>query len=284
MLKFSGLYRMKRRSLNYKTSVISYYRFGSGPKPVICFHGYGEDGTLYGFLEKYAGDQYTFYAIDIPFHGKTEWKEGLNFTTKDLWEIIRQILTQDISQLSTVNHQLTLLGFSLGGRIALSLYQAQPESIEKIILLAPDGLKVNPWYWFATQNLVGNKIFSFSMKYPGWFFAFLKLMNKLGLVNASIFKFVNYYIGNKEVRRLLYQRWTGLRKIKPALPLIKNSIRQYNTQIRLVYGKYDRIILPAPGEKFQKGIEAYCTLTVINSGHQVLHENHVEEIIKALLH
>ena len=103
--------------------------------------------------------------------------------------------------ISNRQHQnLTLLGFSLGGRIAFSLYQAQPETIEKIILLAPDGLKVNFWYWLSTQTLIGNNLFAFTMKYPGWFLGFLKMANKLKLVNASIFKFVNYYIGNKEVR------------------------------------------------------------------------------------
>ena len=182
------------------------------------------------------------------------------------------------------NQKLILMGFSLGGRIALSLYQAQPENVEKIILLAPDGLKVNFWYWFSTQTWTGNKIFFFSMKYPGWFFTFLKLMNKIGLVNVSVFKFVNYYIGNKLARQLLYQRWTTLRKLKPNLHSIKNSIRQFKTQTRLVYGKYDRIILPVRGELFQKGIEEFCTVTVIASGHQVVHENHVEEILPALLH
>ena len=109
------------------------------------------------------------------------------------------------------------------------------------------------------------------------------MLNKLGLVNASIFKFVNYYIVNKEARQLLYQRWTGLRKLRPNLKRIKKLIRRHKTQTRLVYGKYDRIILPVRGEQFQKGIEEFCTVAVIASGHQVVHENHVEEILPALL-
>jgi len=274
---------MEHRLLNYKNSRISYYKFGSGSKPAICFHGFGEEGTLYSFLEKFAGDQYTFYSIDLPFHGKTKWNKDLTLTHQDLNQIIQKIFEQNNLKPQTSNFKLSLLGFSLGGRIALSFYQAQPESVEKIILLAPDGLKVNFWYWLATQTRMGNKIFSFSMKYPGWFFAFLKMVNKTGLVNASVFKFVNYYIGNKEARQLLYQRWTCLRKLKPDLLRIKNSIRQYKTQTRLFYGKYDRIILTVRGELFQKGIEEFCTITVIACGHQVLHENHVEEILPALL-
>ena len=287
---------MEHKLFSYKNSIVSYYQSGSGPKAAICFHGFGEEGTLYSFLEKYAGDQYTFYSIDLPFHGKTKWNEELVFSHHDLLHIIAEIIDPNNQQQKTmhssqspvdilrINNKLTLLGFSLGGRIALSLYQAQPEIVEKLILLAPDGLKVNFWYWFSTQTWIGNKIFSFSMQYPGWFFGFLKAMNKMGLVNASVFKFVNYYIGNKEARQLLYQRWTGLRKLKPDLPRIKKSIRHYKTQTRLVYGKYDRIILPVRGELFQKGIEEFCTVTVIESGHQVVHENHVEEILPALLH
>jgi pimeloyl-ACP methyl ester carboxylesterase len=269
---------MEQKLLPYKKSKINYYSFGNGPETAICFHGYGEDGKLYRFFEKYAGGAYTFYAIDLPFHGNTEWNEELLFTHDDLSQII-----SNIPDSKKINRQLTLIGFSLGGRIALSYYEVHPERIKKVILFAPDGLKVNFWYWFSTQTHFGNKLFAYSMRSPAWFFAFLKGLNKAGLVNASIFKFVNYYIGKKEMRQLLYQRWTTFRKLKPNLQRIKYFILKNKTNTRLVYGKYDRIILPVRGEKFQKGIEAFCTLTVINSGHQVVHENHVNQILPVLL-
>ena len=281
---------MEPRLLNYKNSTISYYRFGSGPKLAICFHGYGEEATSFEFLGKYAGNQYTFYSIDLPFHGQTEWNDGLIFTQNDLIKIIEEILNINNHQPATSNRptgqagqQLTLLGFSLGGRIALRLYQAMPEKIEKMLLLAPDGLKINFWYWLATQTWSGNKFFAFTMKKPGWFFGFLKILNNLQLVNASIFKFVNYYIGDAEVRQLLYTRWTTLRKLKPDIGRIKQAVKENKTPVRLIYGKHDRIILSSVGEKFRKGIEGHCALTVIHSGHQVLHEKHAGEIIPALL-
>ncbi|HKB44967.1 MAG TPA: alpha/beta hydrolase [Chitinophagaceae bacterium] len=275
---------MKNFQLQYKNSTINYYRFGSGPRVAICFHGYGEDATTFGFLEKFAGNYYSFISIDLPFHGKTKWNEGLNFTHKDLVEILKEISEFKNNGPKTINHKLTLLGFSLGGRIALSIYQAMPEQIEKIILLAPDGLKVNFWYWLATQTWLGNRLFYFTMKHPGWFFSFLKILNKLNLVNTSIFKFVNFYIGDKDVRQLLYQRWMVLRKLKPGIKKIKSFIQKNDTKTRLIYGIHDRIILPARGEKFRKEIEKQCTLAVIHSGHQILYENHAEEILPALLH
>jgi len=273
---------MEPGRLRYKNSTVNYLRFGSGPKTAICFHGYGEEASSFDFFGKYAGDQYSFYSIDLPFHGKTEWNEGLDFSHKDLLQIVEEILEQNNVKRQTLNVKLTLMGFSLGGRIALSLYQAIPGRIERLVLLAPDGLKVNFWYWLATQTWLGNKFFSFTMKHPRWFFGFLKVLNKLKLVNASIFKFVNFYIGDKEVRRLLYARWTTLRNLRPNRKKIKVAVKENETKLRLVYGKHDRIILSSVGEKFRKGIEDHCILSVIHSGHQVLHEKHVKEILPAL--
>ncbi|MEO5947119.1 MAG: alpha/beta hydrolase [Chitinophagaceae bacterium] len=275
---------MEHKQLIYRNSTISYYRFGYGPQIAVCFHGYGEEAAAFEFLAKYASNQFIFYAIDLPFHGKTDWKDGFNFDPLDLLQIVEQIIENDNRKSEIGNRKFSLLGFSLGGRIALSLYQTIPEKIEKLVLLAPDGLKINCWYWLATQTWLGNRFFKLTMKKPCWFFGFLKLLNKLKLVNASIFKFVNYYIGDAEVRRLLYARWTTLRKIKPNISLIKKNILKNKTPVRLVYGKHDRIILSSVGKKFKKGIKEHCSISVINAGHQVLHEKHAEEILTALLH
>ncbi len=278
---------MENYLLDYKSSRINYYRFGEGPRLAFCFHGYGEDGATFGFVEKFAGHLVTFYSIDLPYHGRTEWNEGLVMSPADLNQLIEEITRLHQLQFGnspdpTIHSKLILIGFSLGGRVALNLYQTRPQSIERIVLLAPDGLKINFWYWLATQSWAGNRFFRFTMKYPGWFFGFLKMLNKAGLVNASIFKFVNYYIGNKEVRYLLYVRWTCLRKLKPDLKRIKSMIKKYRTPVRLAYGRHDRIILPSVGEKFRQSIEEECSITVIDSGHQVLQEKHAAQILSLL--
>ena len=275
---------MEKLRLTYKASSINYLRFGTGARPAFCFHGYGEEASSFSFLDKYAGDEFTFFAIELPFHGDTEWREGYNCTTSDLQSIVDDILQANNPQPQTPSPQLLLIGFSLGGRMVLSLYEKISSRVERLVLLAPDGLKVNFWYWLSTQTWMGNRLFLLTMKHPEWFFGFLKMLNKLKLVNASIFKFVNYYIGDKEVRQLLYARWTTLRKIKPNISHIKHMIRSNKTIVRLVYGMHDRIILSSVGEKFRKGIEEHCTISVIRSGHQVLHENHVEQLLPALLH
>lgn len=256
----------------YKNSKVHYRCFGDGQKTVVCFHGYGEDAGVFSFMERYSHD-YKFLVFDMPFHGLTEWNEGNDFRTEDLVAINKMMLEKE-----EVGCKIRLLGFSMGGRIALGLYQEIPEQVSAVILLAPDGLKVNFWYWLSTQTFAGNKLFALTMKHPEWFFGFIKVANGIGAVNTSIYKFIHYYIGDKNVRDLLYKRWTSMRHITPAVGKIKGLIRKYKTIAKLVYGKHDRIILPVRGEKFIKGIEAFAEITVIESGHQVLHEKHAKDI------
>lgn len=266
---------MYHQMLSYKESRISYYRYGNGDIPVLCFHGYGENAGTFAFLEDTLGSRYTFHAIDLPCHGETYWRQGLDFTLDDLSGILSLIT------LSTKSRPV-LLGFSLGGRVALSLYESQPDSFSRIVLLAPDGLVVNPWYWLSTQTWAGNRLFRFTMKHPGWFFLLLNGMNKTGRLNASVFKFVNAYIGDPSLRLSLYQRWTVLRKLRPNLTHIRSLIREHKTPVKLLYGKYDRIILSSRGEKFRKGIEEYCSIEILHAGHQVLQSKYLPVIAEAL--
>ncbi len=264
--------------VEYKSSQIAWYRFGNGSEPVVCFHGYGEEAQRFAFMQAGSDDNFTFLAIDLPFHGKTTWNEGLHFTARDLQLLVRQVLLEN-----GFTGNFSVIGYSLGGRVALSLYETLPQSVKKMVLLAPDGLKMNFWYWLSTQTSPGRRLFFFTMKNPAWFFGLLKLLNRLRLVNSSIFKFVKHAIGDREIRQLLYLRWTGLRKLKPRLNRIRKQISATGTEVKLLYGQHDRIIRPEPGERFRRGVEDQVNLVLLPAGHQLLQQKYHTEIRAALL-
>ena len=259
---------MQADFIAYKSSQVHYSYGGNGQHVLLCLHGYGESESSFHFLEKYLPSQYQLIAIDMPWHGKTQWKEEEAFTVSDLLQITDSVLAA--RRLS--NAPITLLGYSMGGRMSLSLLQAAPHRIQKMALLAPDGLKVNFWYWLATQTWLGNQLFRFTMKHPAWFFYIILAGYKLGVLNRSVYNFAKHYIHEKTMRRQLYIRWTGFRKIRPDLKLIKKEIAQHKIEVHLVYGAYDRIIRHERGTKFSKGIENYCKLHIIQAGHQLLQE------------
>ncbi len=269
---------MESYFVTYKSSQIHYCKIGQGNKLLLCFHGYGESADSFSFLKKYLADDYTLIAIDFPFHGKTIWNEGLVLEPADILIIIEKIM-QGISINTSKKY---MIGYSMGGRVVLDLIQYIPDEIEKIILLAPDGLTMSFWYWLATQTIIGNKLFRFTMNHPGWFFLLLKTANKIRMINQSVFKFSNNYINDKKARDELYNRWTVMRKFKPKLKDVKELINNNRIQTNLLYGKYDRVIRYQNAEKIKQGIKAYCTVTIINSGHQLLQEKNVAAIISLL--
>jgi len=266
---------MESAFLLYKSSRIHYQTGGNGSQLLLCFHGYGESSGSFAFLEDGLSPDFTLLAIDLPFHGRTEWRDGLSFSPEDLLAIIGQIVTAMAFPISA----WTLMGYSMGGRIALQLVQDIPEKIRKVVLIAPDGLRMNKWYWLATQTDPGNRLFRWTMQKPGWFFFILRAGNALKLVNRSVYKFTAYYIGDTRVRDDLYRRWTTMRGFRPDLAQVRREILQKNIPIRMLYGRYDRIIRWERAETFLDGLDPNGELVILNTGHQLLQSQNLDTLL-----
>jgi pimeloyl-ACP methyl ester carboxylesterase len=269
--------------LLFRSSRIHYYCWGSGPRLLFGFHGYGESAASFAFLGDALGEApgryYTLVAIDLPFHGETDWKEGLFFDP--LW--LPGLLTEIATRLPGRLADWWLLGYSMGGRIALQLLGDSPSNIQKIVLLAPDGLKVNLWYWIATRTRAGNTLFRWTMQRPGWLFLMLRLGNALHLVNPSIYKFAVHYIDDDRVRQDLYTRWTTMRGFRPRLSVLAEIIRSRQLRVTLIFGRYDRIIRWERGEQFRKkGIADTCSLILLLAGHQLLRAQYLGDLLAEL--
>ncbi|MBX2921822.1 MAG: alpha/beta hydrolase [Chitinophagaceae bacterium] len=267
---------MQSLFVTYKRSRIHYIRVEGGNELLVCLHGFGETAESFLPLIQALKNQYTIVAIDLPFHGKSVWKEGLSVTINDMAAIIDEIpvLQQKV---------FSLMGYSMGGRVALHVYQHIPERIKQLILPAPDGLKINGWYRLATQSKAGNRLFHYFMRRPGLFFWGTGLLNKIHLINRGVYNYVYQYLRQETKREALYTIWTAMRNIRPDVRLIKAQIQKHQTQVILIYGAYDRIIRFTTGNAFIKGLEAYCTLHVLPCGHRLLHEKNTTAIAALLL-
>lgn len=263
---------MQQRHLQYRRSIIHYHVFGNGPKPLFCFHGYGEDGSSFAFLEPQLGTTFTLYAPDFPVHGQTRWNEREPFTPQHLEAVLRAI--------HPAKEKFSLLAYSMGGRAALHLLQQIPGSIEQVALVAPDGLRQNPWYWLTTQTGFGNKAFAYTMRKPAWFFTLVTAGAKMNLLNRSLVKFVHHHLDDMEQRTLLYKRWTSMRRLKPNLLLIKKLCATRNIRLNMLFGAYDRIILSRRANVFLH--TANISIKVINAGHQLMKEKYATEIVALL--
>ena len=264
-----------KQTLQYKCSTIAYHIFGSGGEVLFCFHGYGLTGKSFAVLQPVLGTDFTFICIDFPFHGDTDWQEGLFFSVEDLWDIM-----------TTLNPKpeipFSLMGYSMGGRISMCLLQAFPKQIRQMALVAPDGLKLNWWQELATHTIIGNHLFRYTMRCPEWLFAVIPMAGKLGLISKSIEKFAEGHINDARARQLLYQRWCAMRAYKPRLGLLRTLINQYKIPVNLLFGEFDKIITTSQGLAFKKN-EPLITVKEIRCGHQLLKDKYASDVAGLLV-
>jgi len=261
--------------IRFRSSDLHYLRWGQGPEWLFCFHGYGEDSRTFTCLEKELADAYTVIAIDLPFHGQTAWREGLLLEPADLLALV--------NELRPAGQPFHLMGYSMGGRVALQLLQLLPHEVKSMLLVAPDGLHKKIWQKLATRSMLGKRLFRQVMDQPNWLLGMLDLATRLRLYNRNLLKFVHYYLDDAAGREMLYQRWTTMRKFRPSKKLLKQLIRQHKIPVNLVFGRYDRVILTRYGIAFSRNSEGHIRLTELPAGHQLLREKYAVTLARFLV-
>ncbi len=254
---------MSELYLPYMNSRFHYTLEGDGNQLLVCLHGFGESAMHFRPLIQELGHQFTIIAIDMPLHGKTEWQEKRGLEKKDLAAVIQELMTQ---------HKFTrfsLLGYSMGGRLALCTVEKMADKLDNLIMVAGDGLRNNPWHMFVTQTSIGNRIFKYNTYHPQFFFSLIKVWRKLGLLNESIYKFVLHRMDQPEKRKQVYEVWTILRRMMPNKKLCKQLLSRYNVNTLLIFGKYDRVIPPELGKRFVDG-SFPCKTLILEKGHQLI--------------
>jgi pimeloyl-[acyl-carrier protein] methyl ester esterase len=100
---------------------------GQGPD-LVLLHGWGLNLRVWDRLARALSDRFRVIAIDLPGHGRSEWNAGACTPAEQAW-LIHQTL-------ASMTERYALLGWSLGGQIALDLAAATPAQVERLALVA----------------------------------------------------------------------------------------------------------------------------------------------------
>ena len=238
-------------------------------------HGYNHHTQSFRFLGKQLQDRFTILAIDLPYHGFTSWEEKRPLVPEDLHAIILKIHPQ-------ASKGMHILGYSMGGRFSLAYFQHYPDIVKSIALVAPDGLRNNPWYKIATHTKIGNRIFHNTMHNPAWLQRLIRTGDRFKLTKKGLTNSARYFLQNEEGRMQLYNRWTSLSLFRPQLRTIHKLLAKYGVPVRMLLGKADPVISWKDGLRFQKGCPQWIQSSIVPAGHFLLNERYADEIIKLL--
>jgi len=246
---------------------LHYRSYGNGPAPIIAFHGFGRTGQDFAVFEQALGDRFTIHAFDLPFHGEspapTE-RAQRPFEPNEL----RDYYTAFADSIGA--ERFVLMGFSLGGRIALSLLETMPERISQAILIAPDGLKTRPWYRGLASSAWGRARYRSFIERPERVHRIANMVRTTGLMTDKMHRFIIGQSDSTAKRELLHNVWLSFRHIEPDLGTVAANAREHAMPITLVFGAKDSVIKPELASRLQPKAPERITTVIMDAGHQLL--------------
>lgn len=217
----------------YENQRVHALRFGSGKRLLIIFHGFADRAELFLKFEEVLTADFDIVAVDLPYHGATEWAKD-TFNPQDILAIVADILAQ------TGYSRYNLMAHSMGGFVALKLYTLAAAQIDALILLAPGGIyKALPFNKYVF-NLSARRFLRYTMGsklMPN----IMRVSYKMRLLHRSFYEFIELHFANERRRQRLFNSWLSLYYFDLDLPAIQKIILENKTGLVFFYGSKDKI-------------------------------------------
>lgn len=260
---------MLKNTVSYFThgATLAYRTYGNGPLTVLAFHGFGRTGADFAVLEESLGDRCTIHAFDLHFHGQSPGypeRAERPFTAAELAVYFTAFLDEHGVQ------KAALLGYSLGGRIAMCLVEQMPERLERVFLAAPDGLVPRPWYRRLAATPQGRRLYGHFVERPHLAHSVIHGLHAMRLMGQKMHRFLIGQTDSKVKRMLVRDVWLSYRLIEPHLGKVADQARSHRIPIHLFFGIHDRVIKPSTGEHLRKHAPGLITRQELPFGHALI--------------
>jgi pimeloyl-ACP methyl ester carboxylesterase len=222
---------------HYKQASLHYSVYGKGSTPIFLFHGFGLNGEIFYELEKVLAEEYTVYNFDLFFHGKSEWKAGVESMSEKFWA---ELMTEFVRE-QTIS-SFSLLGYSIGAKLVWCTVKQLPDKVKEIIVIAPDGITSNTWYKLATRTAFDRAIFKTLLFNEKIIFTFIKIGRWLRFVPPITIRFAESQLGSEEQRKRVYQTWLVYRELRCDNTKLAFEINKNKIVLTIYLGVHDKII------------------------------------------
>lgn len=240
-------------------------RFGKGAELLIALHGFGDQGKIFAGLETALGARYTIIAIDLPFHGRTEWQKE-NFNQTDLRDLFGQILQLEGKT------SFSLMGFSFGARLAQALLPESLRQLKGLFLLSPDGagtrglaladrtpiwLRSALWRW---------------LKKPEWLLSCLDIAHKFRLLPGYIHAFLRKNLSNPGRIQRSFGCWLSMESFRIHPKTLAEAWKKACFKTQVYVGAKDPLLDLKTIQLQYENREGVELIFLEETGHQVLGE------------
>lgn len=106
-------------------------RSGNAKQTILLIHGFLASTFSWRYMIPLLSPHFTVYAVDLPGFGRSDKNTQYDYTLASYAETIRTFIRrQGIDKLTVMAH-------SMGGQVAMRLAMLMPDTIDRLILIAP---------------------------------------------------------------------------------------------------------------------------------------------------
>ncbi|MGY8883957.1 MAG: hypothetical protein ACKVKI_00425 [Flavobacteriales bacterium] len=211
-------------------------------KVVVAFHGFDRQAKeMENFMPLYDSNT-SMLSISLLHHGSSKPLPPMSPEEP----LSPQVLIDSVESYIGENHaRFELLGYSMGARIALTLFQDFPDKFSRVIALAPDGLKMGRFYKFIVNTHIGKVTWGLVDKYPKTNRWIIDAMRTLRVISEHKHHFGRFHTDNPEIRQRVARGWMGHKEFWPEknkLAKVLNENANTEKTGYFIFGSRDKII------------------------------------------
>jgi pimeloyl-ACP methyl ester carboxylesterase len=278
---------------SYKTTIVDglqifYREAGEKNKPsILLLHGFPSSSHMFRDLINDLSADYHLIAPDYPGFGQSDSPStsAYHYSFDNLALTISHFI--DVLELK----KLSLYVHDYGGPVGFRIAAQRPELIQGLIVQNTNayneglGTALNPLVaYIQNQNAETEKGARGFLSFESTKWLYTDGAENLSKISPDTYILDQYYLdrpGNDDIQLTLFRNYgTNLALYDEW----HSYFRKYQPPTLVISGKNDKLFIPAGAEAFKKDIQD-VQLSLFNSGHFMLEENHAEaaSIIKSFL-
>jgi pimeloyl-ACP methyl ester carboxylesterase len=244
----------------------------NGKPPVVLIHGFVSSTYTFNKIIPLLERDFSVVAIDLPGFGRSEKSTSFFYSYENYAKLIIKCMEHfGMDEVSIVGH-------SMGGQIALNIAKLIPNKVKKLVLLASSGYLKS-----------SNKLLVYSSYLPFFSLYVKRTVNSRSVIDSLRNVFYNHsHITADHIRE--FERPIKEKNFPKSLirllrhregDLTSHELNKINTPTLLVWGEDDRVVPLRVGKRLVQDLPNAELITFKETGHLVTEErpNEISNLI-----
>ncbi|MEL6671922.1 MAG: alpha/beta hydrolase [Bacteroidota bacterium] len=240
---------------------------GEGKRLLLCLHGYLQVKEMWRVVFSEIPEGWQILTVDLPLFGKTEWHDQRKPLDKHFLDAFWQELQDRFP-----DKQIYLMGFSMGGKLAMCMQLRSPKPVPHVVLIAPDGIKSNFLHRVAMFSSWGKAVFRFFLGKPNFVLGLAQRVHQIGWIDSFLLRFVRINVSTSEQRNRISAFMHMYGGLRLRFTEISRYTQKHQNRWLILWGAKDTALPASQAPYFVEQVP-HSQHYILPEGHMILEDN-----------